>query len=237
MKRCLPLLFFAFSAAGLAVPTDIEIPDDHWVAIYFESIDEVAGKVGLAPLKEKTLPEDSIEVRFWQGFGLSSLVGTQLCRTGNNWRAVRFTSDWSEDFTYEALPIEPPEGWSKFWTKLETFDIRTLPDASTLKGEVLAFDGVSYVIEISDGDSYRTYMYSNPQIQHWEQARKIESIADAMREDLVVVGEGDSNHWVVISFSAAVLIITGVAALILRKRKSEQGVALNTCPAASSKPS
>ena len=224
MKCLQPLLWVAISATSLAAPTKLEIPDDHWVEIYFESIDEVAALVGVPPLQKKTLPEGSIELRFWQGFGLSSLEGTQITRTGDNWRGLRFTPNWSEDLTYQTFAVEPLQGWDSFWKKLEGFNIGSLPDASTLKSERIVLDGVSYVVEISNGENYRTYMYSNPRHESWSEARQIEQIADAMREDLKFSGQGESHRWSIFLYSAGFLTVAGVATLIRANRKKANRV-------------
>jgi len=182
---------------GIAPPKKIEIPKDSWEPIYFRSINGLTEKVQWKPLREVGVPAGSLEVRVWIGFGLSSLQGYRLCRNGDTWTGVYVNANhfaiqeiWlknqrqlnkKQKEIYESLykeskplyELTPQTGWENLWKKVEAFGILTLPDASTLPNRKNIRDGVGYVVEINDGEHYRTYLYSNPHYQEWPEATKI----------------------------------------------------------------
>jgi hypothetical protein len=51
----------------------------------------------------------------------------------------------------EVRKVVPQTDWNVLWNRVEAFGILTLPDSSTLPGEVMVLDGTSYVVEINDG--------------------------------------------------------------------------------------
>jgi len=59
-----------------------------WEPIFFQAINERASKSGLLPLRSYTVPGGDVEVRVWDGFGLSQLVGVVLKRTHGVWSAT-----------------------------------------------------------------------------------------------------------------------------------------------------
>jgi hypothetical protein len=71
----------------------------------------------------------------------------------------------------------PP--WAKIWREIDTLGVFTLPDASTLKGEVGVFDGWGMVVETWDGAAYRIWSYANPWAQPWPEATRAVKIAAA----------------------------------------------------------
>lgn len=67
--------------------------------------------------------------------------------------------------------------WSKIYSILEKLDIWTLPDESALpKPEILVLDGLSVVVELREGSSYRAYHYANPGFRKEDEATKASEI-------------------------------------------------------------
>jgi hypothetical protein len=71
------------------------------------------------------------------------------------------------------------------WNELQSLGILVLPDSSTLKGEAIVKDGVSYVFEISDGRKYRAYHYGNPKYQNWPEAKSVVDIHEILIAEII----------------------------------------------------
>ncbi len=141
-----------------------DIPKDSWEKIFFESINERTAKTNIKPLRNKTLPEGDVEVRIWRGFGLAALVGWSMRRDDGKWDANYFDTDFvSNKWVYKDRSIGPPKsGWDSTWNSLLQAGLLALPDSDTLNCDPMVQDGISYVVELKKGRSYRTYKYSNP---------------------------------------------------------------------------
>jgi hypothetical protein len=161
-----------------------EIPNAIWEPIFFKSINELAAKADWKSLREAPLPSGSLEVRVWVGFGLSPLQGYSLRRDGSRWTGHYVVDDFQQTNSVTVHDIMPKSDWSKVWIRLVQLDLLTLPDSSTLRGEKSMLDGVSYVVEINQGGSYRTYQYGNPQEQEWPEAKKILNIVQILHDEV-----------------------------------------------------
>lgn len=71
--------------------------------------------------------------------------------------------------------------WARMWRIADSIGVGTLPDASTLKGERMVLDGWGIGVELRDGDSYRAWYYSNPDMQPWPEATKAVAFARALQ--------------------------------------------------------
>lgn len=149
----------------------IIIPSAIWTSIYFESINKRAEDAQLPILKLKALPNNDLEVRVWSGFGITALRGFVLKRTSGNWQAnhldgivFRERKSKKELKKEERKLDQPKSGWDNAWQKLIDAGILNLPDPedSSCRGDSL--DGMSYVVEYNFNNTYRTYMYDNPEI-------------------------------------------------------------------------
>lgn len=154
------------------------IPKDIWEPIFFESINRRARQSELSDLRKVVLPPGDLEVRLWEGFGLSKLEGYVLKRKGGRWQAIwlqpalpRFAKG-----KYMRSLGKPKSGWERLWGDLTEHGLLTLPDSSELKEERLILDGTSYVVEINREGVYRTYQYGNPDLQRWPQAKQMLAI-------------------------------------------------------------
>ena len=73
--------------------------------------------------------------------------------------------------------------WSKIYEKLNQLNVWTLPDESALpKPEIMILDGLSIIVELREGNSYRAYSYGNPGF------RKDNEAVDASNIMLFVMG-------------------------------------------------
>jgi len=171
------------AVSAVAAPKEIEIPKAGWVGIFFESINELSKQAKWTPLREVDVPSGSLEVRVWIGFGLSPLQGLRLCRNGDKWTG--FHTVEVHGFSFQDKEVKPRTDWASLWQKVEKLGILTLPDSSTLPNEAMVCDGESYVVEINDGEHYRTYKYGNPQYQKWPEAKKIIEIIKVLQEELL----------------------------------------------------
>ena len=167
----------ATSQAKTASPKKIEIPNASWESIFFEAIDELSEKTNWMPLREVGVPVGGLEIRIWIGFGEDHLQALRLCRNGNEW--VGFYVQDGHNIT----EVKPQTNWTELWKKIDALGILVLPDSSTLQNERMVADGVNYVVEINDGEHYRTYMYGNPQEQEWSEAKKIVEIVRLLHDE------------------------------------------------------
>lgn len=154
------------------------IPNDAWVRIFFEEINQRANKSGLASLKDSVLPNGNLEIRFWAGFGsLPSLKGFVLKCDQGAWTAftLRRMSDQENVAATTNFP-EPVGGWDQFWKRLVEAGVLRLPDAADVGCSGSVYDGECYVVEVNTGTAYRTYMYDNPDLAECFEAKKMMEI-------------------------------------------------------------
>lgn len=172
------------------------VPKAIWEPIFFGSTDDrqtIRGRTSISKLpdlRETVLPAGDIEVRLWDGFGLTLLQGFVLKRTAGRWMAILLlpaVPRYAGQDYKKALPV-PRSGWERFWNGLVREGLLTLPDSSTLKGERRYFDGTSYVVEINHDKTYRTYMYGNPDEQKWPQAKRIVKIIRTVYQEFGLHG-------------------------------------------------
>lgn len=175
------IAFFAQSI--LAADFKREIPEATWEPIFFESINQLTTKADWTPLRKNPLPQDSVELRIWIGFGLSPLEGFSLRREGSQWIGHTIVDNLATK-SASVQQVTPKSGWDQFWNQLIKLGVLTLPDSSTLPDAAGVRDGVSYVVEINRDGHYRTYEYSNPQHQKWPEAKKIRQIVELFYNEL-----------------------------------------------------
>jgi hypothetical protein len=157
-------------------------PQKAWKPIFFREIDKRARLAKLRDLSRTTLQKDDLELRLWIGFGLIPLEGVIMKKRNGQWSALhlRSISPHLSRRDYQKPLAAPKSGWEPLWQHLVRDGILTLPDSSELKDEVLARDGESFVIEVNQGGAYQTYMYSNPHLQKWSEAKKIIEIVQTI---------------------------------------------------------
>lgn len=155
------------------------VPKSIWEPIYFKSINERANIAKLGSLRV-VLPKNDLELRLWNGFGLTALEGFVLRRHAGKWSAIHLNG------VYRGLPKReyqrqlsaPKSGWNEAWRKLVEMGIGTLPDAEEIGCSVFDNDGMSYVVELNYEFTYKTYQYDNPDYAKCEQAKTMIAIGN-----------------------------------------------------------
>jgi len=163
-----------------SVPPKLRIPRATWEPIFFDSINERARQSKLANLRTYSVPPGDIEVRLWEGFGITRLQGIRLQRTRGIWSGT-WLSPATEKFAgtdYKKPLPAPKSGWILFWERLVQAGFTTRPDSSTLPDDdFVVRDGMSYVVEINRERTYRTYCYENPDMhKRWADKKMVELI-------------------------------------------------------------
>lgn len=114
-------------------------------------------------LREVSLGVDDIEVRIWRAYSLPTLEGVFLKRINGEWSGshIRFRTDEQGDI--QAAEVEqlktPAVGWSLFWGKLTEKGILLLPLTPENECDTRYLDGILYVVEINQNNTYRNYQY------------------------------------------------------------------------------
>ncbi len=89
---------------------------------------------------------------------------------------------------FELVSLEPPSsGWEKLWLDIEESDILQLPDSSELRNGNLVNDGITYIFEILTEKGYRTFRYSSPENQKWDEAKIVLSFYKILRNEFVTI--------------------------------------------------
>lgn len=160
------------------VDVERNIPEATWVDIFFEAIDERTREAGIEPVRFQRLPADALEARIWKGFGVTRLEGFILRQgTDDSWSALHIPPARQA----QARPVNV--NGERLFHRLTELDLLTLPDSSKLPDEnVRVRDGTSYVVEIHQGETYRTYHYSNPDYQDWPEAEKMVRIGELLEQ-------------------------------------------------------
>ena len=70
--------------------------------------------------------------------------------------------------------------WAVMWRVADSIGAWSLPDASSLSGGRMVLDGWGITVELRDGDTYRAWSYSNPDVQPWPEAAKASAFARAL---------------------------------------------------------
>ena len=161
------------------------IPKETWEPIFFEAINERATIAKLPSLRAAALPKDDLETRIWIGFGLTALKGFVLKRSSGQWSAtyVRGILPRLAKKEYQIALQTPKSGWEGLWQSLTSKGLLNLPGALSSGCEGGALDGMSYVVENNIDNSYRTYMYDNPQYSKCEEAKRIIEISNLFHDE------------------------------------------------------
>ena len=77
----------------------------------------------------------------------------------------------------------PKSGWDVAWQRLVDTGILTLPDAEKIDCRGGALDGMSYVVQYKLKNTYRTYMYDNPNYAKCDEAKQMIEINRIIAEE------------------------------------------------------
>jgi hypothetical protein len=171
-------------SAGERKEFQLVIPKDQWEPIFFKEINERASIAKLPSLRA-ALPKDDLETRVWIGFGVTALQGFDLKRSAGGWTGIYIQGIEPKlaRSEYEKNLEAPKSGWEGLWKRLVDKGILTLPDASSIGCESPAPDGIGYVVENNNDNTYRTYMYDNPQLAKCKEAKQMLEIVDILVDE------------------------------------------------------
>jgi hypothetical protein len=162
------------------------VPKSVWEPVFFQAIDKRASAARVPSLR-RALPKGDLELRLWNGFGLTQLQGFVLRRSSGQWSAIQLSvRSKPPRQEYEKQLPAPKSGWNECWRKLMEIGVLSLPDASEINWSAGVLDGLSYVVEINYENTYRTYLYDNPSYAECEQAKKMIEIGNTIAEEFNV---------------------------------------------------
>jgi hypothetical protein len=156
----------------------IILPNARWEQIFFKEINNATKLSGLEDLRKISLGKADVEIRVWRGFSLDPLEAVILKRIDGIWTAFHIKTDNYDEATKAEVKRlnKPKSGWESFWKSIEEKGILTLPDAFEINCEVGGIDAMSYVVEINQDKTYRTYRYSDEKCNQVEQMEEIGEI-------------------------------------------------------------
>lgn len=166
----------------------LKIPDGRWEPVFFNTLDELTGQVGLRSLRTVLLPNNDLEVRVWFDGRPYTIDGVVLRRATGEWSAIRVHGrfDQQQIRTYQDSLASPTSGWESMWQRLVEAGILTLPDASEVECRSGGLDGVAYVVEVNMNQRYRTYAYSNPQLMQCREAKQMLNIKETIATEFAL---------------------------------------------------
>lgn len=193
------MAWFCFHRADFQKP-QLDIPNANWEKIFFKEINNVTNLAELGKLREKRLPENDIEIRIWEGFGLEDLEGMIFTRKDNFWTAYYVKSNnhrYSTEAKVTRIYNSPKSGWKSFMNQLYEKELLTLPDSGETDCEVSMIDGRVYVVEIYKDKIYRTYKYVSVSEPKCEGGRKINEIAEIIAKEYYNgIDECKETEWI-----------------------------------------
>jgi hypothetical protein len=149
---------------------------------------------GFGDLRKHLLPLGDEQVRVWRGFGITNLQGLILQKRAGKWTAVRLIGGipGTRFKSRKTLYPDPKSGWPVFWSRAEALGLWSLPDDSTLpdKNRKFVMDGFSDLVELQRGGTYRAYVYDNPELQTWAEAKRMVEINRLLGEEFPVGVKG-----------------------------------------------
>lgn len=124
-------------------------------------------------------------MRVWYGFGLTPLDGFILKRGDGQWSALYLEGDnYYEPKKVKRKEVGPPQsGWGACWERLVSSGLRTLPDSSEIDYDADGTDGWGYLVEIREGNSYRTFHYQLPEYSRRAEARRVLEIGNTIGDE------------------------------------------------------
>ena len=148
---------------------------------FFEQIETRTTAVNLPPLRTAVLPENDLEVHFWYE-GMEIIHGVVIRRMGQQWSAnwIYQTVD-SKPSSAKMVSLDhrnPGRCCGRVWSMQEFL---TLPDSPRPRCSSGALDGISYIVETNVNRTYRTYMYSNPQLMECPEAKQMLELEQTLR--------------------------------------------------------
>ncbi|MBK7228121.1 MAG: hypothetical protein IPH97_04470 [Ignavibacteriales bacterium] len=128
-------------------------------------------KIAEKDLKLTSLQNTNSElgIRIWYfPMRLSKLMLTSFELINNEWKGKLFLYSFngidSSVSKFISTDIVPKSGWPRLLDKIQRYGIFVLPDHTKLGLDVNQVnDGISFLVEVVDGEKYRLYSYFNPE--------------------------------------------------------------------------
>lgn len=129
----------------------------------FRQINRATMLANLPELRKVNLKEGELEIRIWRGVGgLDSLEGVSISRSVTGWSGWHLkVSDHGkpERVSVTSLGL-PRSGWQKIEREVIENGLLAINQSDAYDCEVSrSFDGITYLVEINDKNTYRNYFY------------------------------------------------------------------------------
>lgn len=134
----------------------------------------------LPELKTKKLDANDLEFRVWLNYFKRGSTAFFIERINGKWGGIYIRE---RNFPKPLPPVPlsiPKSGWNIMWERLKNQGLIILPDMYELDNLRLDHDGRFYLVEIKQGNNYRAYHYSNPQVQEFAEAEKFLQIIEIL---------------------------------------------------------
>lgn len=132
-------------------------------SIFSKDINLATSLADMPPLRKVSLGVDDSEVRIWRGHSISTQEGVFIKRVNGEWSGLHLslkTDEHGEVLAAEVKQLKTPEsGWQIFLGKLGEKGLLLLPLTPENKCDTNLIDGILYVVEINQNNTYRNYMY------------------------------------------------------------------------------
>ena len=138
-------------------------------------INTVVKMANWKPLRETGMADGDLEVRVWIIGGFPH--GLRLFCHQGEWAGF-YTGIFLS--TYE---LKPKTSWEELWKKVEALGILDLPDSSSIPNYLPLMGGMGYIVEINNGEHYRTYKHSNLKHQEYPEAKQMMEIIKTFRDE------------------------------------------------------
>ncbi len=187
-------LLVIFSSCVFDNKPELIIVNDFHQTMLSEFIDPITEKYDLPKLRDFSLYGKDFEVRVWVD-AVGGTDGFILQRFNHQWSAIAIKEIdcnkfgyWKKDKKYSLGKInlsEPESGWQNVWQRLLEVEIPDLPDYSQIPehSKNIIGDGTGYFVEVNKDGKYRTYAYSNPDIQKLKEEEKMMKIGEIISEE------------------------------------------------------
>lgn len=131
--------------------------------IFSKDIRLATGMANIPDLREFSLGGEDMEVRIWRAHSLPAEEGVFIKRVNGEWTGRHFrlkTDEHGDIQTAEVKELRTPEsGWQIFLGQLGEKGLFLLPLTAENECDTRGLDGIRYIVEISQNNTYRNYQY------------------------------------------------------------------------------
>lgn len=131
--------------------------------IFSKNIKLATSLADIPDLREISLGVDDIEVRIWRSHSLPAQEGVFIKRVNGEWSGLYLSLKADEHGEVQAAEVKllatPESGWQSFLGQLGEKGLFLLPLTAENECDTRGFDGVRYIVEIGQNNTYRNYQY------------------------------------------------------------------------------